>query len=66
MDRARRCDLQRGFTLTLFLLVAIVWLVSLAPLMFVAHRISSPIRQLTGGLTEFANGDWDRRLRPDA
>ena len=58
-------DLRRGFTLTLLLLVAIVWLVSLVPLMFVAHRISSPIRQLTAGLTDFANGDWDRRLRRD-
>ena len=57
-------DLRRGFTLTLFLLVSIVWVVSLAPLIFVAHRISSPIQQLTAGLTDFANGDWDRRLQP--
>ena len=55
-------DLQRGFTLTLLLLVAIVWLVSLAPLLFMAHRISKPIRQLTAGLTGFAEGDWDRRV----
>ena len=54
-------DLRRGFTLTLLLLVAIVWLVSLAPLLFMAHRISKPIRQLTAGLTGFAEGDWDRR-----
>ena len=37
-------DLRRGFTLTLLLLVAAVWLISLAPLLFIAHRISSPIR----------------------
>jgi len=55
-------DLRRGFTLTLLLLVAIVWLVSLAPLIFIAHRISKPIQQLTAGLTDFAAGDWDRRL----
>ena len=55
-------DLRRGFTLTLLLLVAIVWLVSLAPLLFMAHRISKPIRQLTAGLTGFAEGDWDRRV----
>ena len=47
-------DLRRGFTLTLLLLVALVWLLSLAPLMFMAHRISRPIRQLTAGLTRFA------------
>jgi nitrogen fixation/metabolism regulation signal transduction histidine kinase len=55
-------DLRRGFTLTLLLLVAIVWLISLAPLVFMAHQISKPIRQLTAGLTGFAEGDWDRRV----
>ena len=55
-------DLRRGFTLTLLLLVAIVWVISLAPLLFMAHRISKPIRQLTAGLTDFAAGDWDRRV----
>jgi two-component system, NtrC family, nitrogen regulation sensor histidine kinase NtrY len=57
-------DLRRGFTLTLLLLVASVWLMSLVPLLFLAHRISQPIRQLTAGLTGFAAGDWDRRLAP--
>jgi nitrogen fixation/metabolism regulation signal transduction histidine kinase len=55
-------DLRRGFTLTLLLLVAVVWFISLAPLLFIAHRISSPIRLLTAGLTDFAAGQWDRRL----
>jgi nitrogen fixation/metabolism regulation signal transduction histidine kinase len=55
-------DLRRGFTLTLWLLLAIVWLISLAPLVLIAHRISQPIRQLTVGLTDFAAGDWSRRL----
>ena len=57
-------DLRRGFTLTLLLLVGAVWLASLAPVLFLAHRISHPIRQLTAGLTGFAAGDWDRRLSP--
>jgi nitrogen fixation/metabolism regulation signal transduction histidine kinase len=55
-------DLRRGFTLTLLLLVALVWVVSLAPLLFIAHRISRPIQELTAGLTRFAGGDWDARL----
>ena len=55
-------DLRRGFTLTLLLLVALVWLVSLAPLLVIANRFSRPIQQLTAGLTDFAAGDWDRRL----
>jgi two-component system, NtrC family, nitrogen regulation sensor histidine kinase NtrY len=55
-------DLRRGFTLTLLLLVAVVWLLSLVPLVVIAHRISRPIRQLTAGLTAFAAGNWDQRL----
>jgi two-component system, NtrC family, nitrogen regulation sensor histidine kinase NtrY len=55
-------DLRRGFTLTLLLLVAAVWLASLAPLLFVAHRISRPIQELTAGLTRFSAGDWDHRV----
>jgi nitrogen fixation/metabolism regulation signal transduction histidine kinase len=55
-------DLRRGFTLTLLLLLAIAWLVSLAPLVFIAHRISRPIQELTAGLTDFAGGDWSRRI----
>jgi nitrogen fixation/metabolism regulation signal transduction histidine kinase len=55
-------DLRRGFRLTLWLLVAAVWIVSLAPVLFIAHRISKPIQQLTAGLTRFADGDWDQRL----
>jgi two-component system nitrogen regulation sensor histidine kinase NtrY len=55
-------DLRRGFRLTLLILVAIVWIVSLAPLIFIANRISKPIQQLTAGLTQFASGEWDQRL----
>ena len=55
-------DLRRGFTLTLLVLLGAAWLVSLAPLVFIAHRISRPIQQLTAGLTDFAAGDWSRRL----
>ena len=57
-------DLRRGFTLTFLLLIALVWVASLAPLVFVAHRISRPIQQLTAGLNDFAAGRFDRRLTP--
>jgi len=49
-------------TLTLLLLIAIVWLVSLAPLFLLANRVGRPIHQLTEGLNKFAAGDWDRRV----
>ena len=58
-------DLRRGFTLTLLLLLGAAWLVSLAPLVFMAHRISRPIQQLTAALSAFAAGDWTRRLPVD-
>jgi two-component system nitrogen regulation sensor histidine kinase NtrY len=58
-------DLRRGFTLTLLLLLGAAWLVSLAPLVFIAHRISRPIQELTAALGAFAAGDWTRRLPID-
>jgi signal transduction histidine kinase len=59
-------DLRRGFTLTLLLLLGAAWLASLLPLVLIAHRVSRPIRQLTAALTEFAGGDWSRRLETGA
>ncbi len=55
-------DLRRGFTLTLLLLLGAAWIISLAPLVLIAHRISKPIRELTEGLSDFAAGDWSRRV----
>jgi nitrogen fixation/metabolism regulation signal transduction histidine kinase len=55
-------DLRRGFTLTLLLLLGAAWLLSLAPLIYIAHRISLPIQQLTAALSALADGDWSRRL----
>ncbi len=55
-------DLRRGFTLTLLVLLGVVWLVSLLPLVLIAHRVSRPIQQLTAALTDFAGGEWSRRL----
>ncbi len=55
-------DLRRGFTLTLLLLLGAAWLISLVPLILIAHRVSRPMQQLTAALTDFADGDWSRRL----
>jgi nitrogen fixation/metabolism regulation signal transduction histidine kinase len=62
VDSLEERDLRRGFTLALLLLLGAAWIVSLAPLVFIAHRISQPIQQLTAALTDFAAGDWERRL----
>ncbi len=59
-----RGDLRRGL-FGAFLLVSIaVWLVSLALLVWWAHRISRPIRQLTTGLAEVAAGNLECRVTP--
>jgi signal transduction histidine kinase len=48
-----------------FLAIAIaVWLASLAVVVYWAHRISQPIRQLTGGLSEVAGGNLECRVTP--
>lgn len=57
-----RGDLRRGFIYTFVLLAASVWLVSLAALVLLAHRISRPIQQLTAGLERLAAGDLTTRL----
>src|SRR5262249_51897800 len=62
VDEIDARDLRRGFTLTLLALLGAAWLISLAPLVIIANRVSRPIRQLTAALTDFAAGDWSRRL----
>jgi nitrogen fixation/metabolism regulation signal transduction histidine kinase len=48
-----------------FLVIAIaVWLASLAVVVYWAHRISQPIRELTGGLSEVAGGNLEYRVTP--
>lgn len=57
-------DLRRGFKLYYILAAALFWLVSLALLVYLAHRVSRPIQQLTAGLTELASGDLNARVEP--
>jgi nitrogen fixation/metabolism regulation signal transduction histidine kinase len=59
-------DLRRGFTLTLLVLLGAAWAISLLPLVLIAHRVSRPMQQLTAALTDFAGGDWSRRLETGA
>ena len=62
VESSQSRDLRRGFTLALLVLLGAAWVISLAPLVYIAHRTSRPIRQLTEGLTDFAAGDWSRRV----
>ncbi len=60
----RERDLRRGVKLTYILLAASFWLASLGLLVFLAHRISRPIHELTAGLGKLAAGDLAVRVQP--
>lgn len=58
-------DLRRGFNYTYLSLTLAIWLGSLAALVYFASRISKPIRQLTSGLSELAQGNFSARIVND-
>jgi nitrogen fixation/metabolism regulation signal transduction histidine kinase len=62
VDAATERDLRRGYRNTYMLLASSFWLVSLALLVFMAHRISRPIQELTAGLGRLAAGDLKARV----
>jgi nitrogen fixation/metabolism regulation signal transduction histidine kinase len=62
VDTARGEDRRRGLKLTYTLLAAGVWLISLSLLVYLAHRVSRPIQQLTAGLSKLASGDLNARV----
>jgi nitrogen fixation/metabolism regulation signal transduction histidine kinase len=62
VERAESHDLRRGFKLFYIALAASFWLASLVVLIYLANRISRPIRQLTGGLGQLAAGDLGARV----
>jgi two-component system, NtrC family, nitrogen regulation sensor histidine kinase NtrY len=62
VDQNRNLDLRRGFRLFYGLVTAMIWLVSLALLVYLAHRVSRPIQQLTTGLGRLAAGDLGARV----
>ena len=55
-------NLPRGVKLTYILLATGFWLVALALLVYLAHRTSRPIHQLTAGLSQLAAGDLAARV----
>ncbi len=63
VEMLRQRDLRRGFTYTLILLSAVIWLLALASVIYLANRISRPIQELTAGLSQLAAGHLETRLR---
>jgi two-component system, NtrC family, nitrogen regulation sensor histidine kinase NtrY len=58
----RQLDLRKGLTRTLILLSAAIWVLALAGVIYLADRISRPIQDLTTGLHQLADGDFNTRL----
>jgi two-component system nitrogen regulation sensor histidine kinase NtrY len=55
-------DLRRGFSRTLLLIAAALWLAAFAAMVYLASRISKPVQQLAQGLGKVAAGDLSVRL----
>jgi two-component system, NtrC family, nitrogen regulation sensor histidine kinase NtrY len=64
VDAVRNSDVPRGFNLAYIALAASFWIASLAGLIYLAHRMSRPIHQLTSGLGQLASGDLTARVEP--
>ena len=62
VDAVQGIDVRRGSKLLYLLLAASIWLVSLALLVYLAHRISRPIQELTAGLAKLSAGDLTARV----
>lgn len=58
----RTLNLRRGFNATMVAATGVIWLVSLLVLIYLALRLSKPIRHLTAGLSQLAGGNFAVRL----
>lgn len=56
-------DLRSGVKFAYIASAASFWLLALAALVYLAHRISRPIHQLTAGLQQLASGDLNARVK---
>src|SRR5207253_2652817 len=59
-------NFRRGFKGTLLLISAALWLAALGTLIYLAARISRPVRDLTQGLSRVASGDLSTRVNVSA
>ncbi len=62
LDTARQRDLPRGFNSAFVVLAGALWASSLAALIYLANRLSKPVRHLTRGLAAVAQGDLSARV----
>ena len=57
MEQSGGPSIRRGFSSFLFFVVGAVWCLSLVTVIYLAHRVSEPVRKLTQGLKCVAAGD---------
>ncbi len=62
VEKSRTRDIRRGFLTTLLLLAATIGALSIAVIVFFAHRISRPVQKLTDALQRLAAGDFATRV----
>ena len=62
VEAAGARDLRRGFLYSYLLVTAVIWLASLALLIYLAARITRPILRLTAALKETAAGRLETRV----
>jgi two-component system nitrogen regulation sensor histidine kinase NtrY len=63
VENLQQRDLRRGFIYTLILLSVVIWILALVSVIFLAHRISRPIQELTAGLFQLAGGNFEWRIQ---
>jgi two-component system, NtrC family, nitrogen regulation sensor histidine kinase NtrY len=64
LQKSQAFNLRRGFNTTLVVVASALWLAAMGALIYVAHRISQPVQQLTQGLKQVAAGDLEARVEP--
>ncbi len=62
MEQSGGPSIRRGFSSFLFLVLGAVWCLSLVTVIYLAHRVSEPVRKLTQGLKRVAAGDLSVRV----
>lgn len=65
VQRGRSWDVRRGLLSTLLVLAAVLYLAGLSFLVFMAVRVTRPLRRLQKGLSALARGELTERLEPD-